>query len=100
MGPILGLPVGKFPERLSLFEQIIARPLRRPTEAAVLSYVRPSPRVLLIDPSDAGRAVLAERLRFQGFVVIECKDGAEGAIQALEEAPDAVIADLSMPSIS
>lgn len=44
--------------------------------------------------------MLAERLRFQGFVVSECKDGAEGAIQALEEAPDAVIADLSMPSIS
>jgi len=62
--------------------------------------VRPSSRVLLIDPSDAGRAVLAERLRAQGFVVIECKDGAEGAVQALEEAPDAVIADLSMPSIS
>ena len=32
--------------------------------------------------------------------MVECKDGAEGAIQALEEAPDAVIADLSMPSIS
>lgn len=62
--------------------------------------MRPSPRVLLIDPSDAGRAVLAERLRFQGFVVSECKDGAEGAIQALEEAPDAVVADLTMPSIS
>jgi len=62
--------------------------------------VRPSSRVLLIDPSDAGRAVLAERLRCQGFIVVECKDGAEGAIQALEEAPDAVIADLSMPSIS
>lgn len=44
--------------------------------------------------------MLAERLRFQGFVVVECKDGAEGAVQALEEAPDAVIADLSMPSIS
>jgi diguanylate cyclase (GGDEF)-like protein len=62
--------------------------------------VRPSPRVLLIDPSDPGRAVLAERLRFQGFAVVECKDGAEGAIQALEEAPDVVVADLSMPSIS
>jgi two-component system cell cycle response regulator len=62
--------------------------------------VRPSSRVLLIDPSDGGRTVLAERLRAQGFVVIECKDGADGAVQALEEAPDAVIADLSMPSIS
>lgn len=44
--------------------------------------------------------MLAERLRAQGFVVIECKDGAEGAVQALEEAPEAVVADLSMPSIS
>jgi two-component system cell cycle response regulator len=67
---------------------------------SVWSWVRPSPRVLLIDPSDAGRTVLAERLRLQGFSVIDCKDGAEGAIQALEEAPDVVVADLSMPSIS
>jgi two-component system cell cycle response regulator len=62
--------------------------------------VHPSPRVLLIDPNDAGRAVLAERLRLQGFVVKESKDGAEGAIQALEEPPAVVVADLSMPSIS
>jgi two-component system, cell cycle response regulator len=57
-------------------------------------------RVLLIDPDDAGRAVLADRLRLQGFVVMECRDGAEGAVRALEEPPDAVIADLAMPSIS
>jgi CheY-like chemotaxis protein len=56
--------------------------------------------VLLIDPSDAGRAVLAERIRLQGFSVRESKDGADGAIQALEEPPAAVVADLSMPSIS
>ena len=62
--------------------------------------MRYSPRVLLIDPSDAGRAVLAERLRLQGFTVGEAKDGAEGAIQALEDPPAAVVADLSMPSIS
>ncbi|HET7540516.1 MAG TPA: diguanylate cyclase [Polyangiaceae bacterium] len=54
----------------------------------------------MIDPSDAGRVVLAERLRCEGFAVVECQDGADGAVQALEEAPDAVIADLSMPSIS
>ncbi|HEY2407846.1 MAG TPA: GGDEF domain-containing response regulator [Polyangiaceae bacterium] len=59
-----------------------------------------SPRLLLIDPSDAGRGVLADRLRLQGFGVIECRDGAEGAVQALEEPPAAVVADLSMPSIS
>jgi two-component system cell cycle response regulator len=62
--------------------------------------VRPSPRVLLIDSNQAGRAVLAERLRLQGFLVIESGDGAEGAVRALEEPPSAVVADLTMPSIS
>jgi two-component system cell cycle response regulator len=55
---------------------------------------------LLIDPNDSGRTVLAERLRLQGFTVVECGDGAEGAVHALEEPPAAVVADLSMPSIS
>jgi len=62
--------------------------------------VRPLPRILLIDPQDQGRRVLAERLQLQGFVVRECRDGAEGAVFALEQPPSAVIADLAMPSIS
>jgi diguanylate cyclase (GGDEF)-like protein len=57
-------------------------------------------RVLLIDPSDEARRTLAERLRLQGFTVLECRDGAEGAIAALQDPPAAVVADLSMPSIS
>lgn len=44
--------------------------------------------------------MLAERLRLQGFAVTECADGAEGAVQALEDPPAAVVADLTMPSIS
>lgn len=59
-----------------------------------------APRILLIDPMGSGRAVLAERLRLQGFLVEECADGAEGAVHALEEPPSAVVADLQMPSIS
>ncbi|HEY4011832.1 MAG TPA: diguanylate cyclase [Polyangiaceae bacterium] len=54
----------------------------------------------MIDPNDAGRALLAERLKLQGFDIHECGDGADGAIRALEAPPAAVIADLSMPSIS
>lgn len=57
-------------------------------------------RVLLIDPSDEARRILTERLTLQGFTVSECRDGAEGAIAALQETPAAVVADLSMPSIS
>lgn len=62
--------------------------------------MRPSPRILLVDPNDAGRSVLAERLTLQGFSVKESRDGADGAIQALEDPPETVVADLSMPSIS
>lgn len=59
-----------------------------------------TPRILLIDPSEAERRVLAERLQLQGFLVIESGDGAEGVVQALEAPPAAVVADLVMPSIS
>jgi two-component system, cell cycle response regulator len=62
--------------------------------------VRQAPRILLIDPSDAGRKLLADRLQLQGFTIIECRDGAEGAVRALEEPPAVIVADLSMPSIS
>ena len=59
-----------------------------------------SPRLLLIDPAESARGVLAERLELQGFRVTHCSDGAQGAVLALEDPPAAVIADLTMPSIS
>jgi diguanylate cyclase (GGDEF)-like protein len=62
--------------------------------------VKAAPRLLLIDASESDRTVLGERLRLQGFVVTECADGAEGAVVALEDPPTAVVADLTMPSIS
>jgi two-component system, cell cycle response regulator len=67
---------------------------------AVLFRVRAASRILLIDASESARTVMAERLRLQGFTVIESADGAEGAVLALEDPPAAVVADLSMPSIS
>lgn len=62
--------------------------------------MRSSQRVLLVDPNHSGRSVLAQRLRLQGLVVMESADGAEGAVHALEEPPAAVVADLTLPSIS
>jgi len=58
------------------------------------------PRLLVIDPAESARSVLAERLELQGFRVTHCSDGAQGAVLALEDPPAAVIADLTMPSIS
>jgi two-component system cell cycle response regulator len=57
-------------------------------------------RLILIDPDEAGREILAERLRMQGYTVTAASGPAEGAVTALSSPPSAVIADLWMPSIS
>ncbi len=57
-------------------------------------------RILLIDPNDASREVLARRLVAQGYTVDEASDPATGADLALSAPLSAVIADLWMPSIS
>jgi len=57
-------------------------------------------RVLLIDPIEASREMLASRLRTLGYDVTTANDGAQGAHDALEQPPHVVIADLAMPSIS
>jgi len=57
-------------------------------------------RVLLIDPVTSSREMLAVRLRTLGYEVATANDGAQGAHDALEQPPNAVIADLAMPSIS
>ena len=57
-------------------------------------------RILLIDPNAATLDGLAQRLEMLGFDVVTATDGAQGAYAALEAPPDAVIADLSMPSMS
>jgi diguanylate cyclase (GGDEF)-like protein len=57
-------------------------------------------RILLIDPNPASLESLAQRLEMLGYEVVTATDGAQGAYSALEAPPDAVIADLSMPSMS
>ncbi|MET0342706.1 MAG: diguanylate cyclase [Polyangiales bacterium] len=56
--------------------------------------------MILIDPNDATRDVLAARLRAQGYDVDPIADGASGADLALSSPPGAVISDLWLPSIS
>lgn len=57
-------------------------------------------RILLIDPNQASLESLAQRLETLGYEVVTASDGAQGAYSALEAPPDAVVADLSMPSMS
>lgn len=57
-------------------------------------------RILLVDPQRASLESLAQRLEMLGYDVLTATDGAQGAYSALEDPPDAVVADLSMPSMS
>jgi two-component system cell cycle response regulator len=57
-------------------------------------------RVLLIDPNEVRREMLAHRLRAQGWSVDATSDAAVGADLALRAPPSAVVADLWMPGIS
>ncbi len=53
--------------------------------------------VLLVDPEGT---VLAKRLRMQGYAVHEAVDGEDGARQALQNPPSAIVADLWSRGIS
>src|SRR5262245_65159682 len=68
--------------------------------AVLMSVSEERTRVIVVDPSDVTRDVLARRLRAQGYAVDETAVPAEGADMALRAPPAAVIADLWMPSIS
>lgn len=57
-------------------------------------------RIILIDPDDDDRQVLAVRLRAQGYVVEPFSDAAAGANAALASPPVAIVADLWMKGIS
>jgi two-component system cell cycle response regulator len=54
----------------------------------------------LVEPVDARRTILAERLRSQGYQVDGLATGVEAAKLALASPPHALIADLWMPGVS
>jgi CheY-like chemotaxis protein len=54
-------------------------------------------RVLLVEDNDANRDMLARRLRREGFEVITTVDGAQAVQLALQERPDIILMDMSLP---
>jgi two-component system, cell cycle response regulator len=56
-----------------------------------------SRRVLVVDDSELSRALIKRLLERNGYTVLTATDGAEGAVMALREHPDAVVTDLEMP---
>lgn len=56
-------------------------------------------RVLLVEDNEDNRIVFATVLRHYGFDVLEAGDGREGLRLALQERPDVVLMDISIPYI-
>jgi two-component system cell cycle response regulator DivK len=55
------------------------------------------PRVLLVDDYPDAREMYTEYLEFSGFDVVEAGNGMEALQRAIDEAPDIILMDLSLP---
>jgi CheY-like chemotaxis protein len=62
--------------------------------------IDPSPkRILVVEDEPGMRAVVAETLRGEGYVVDEAGDGAEGLGRLRLARPDLILLDLAMPGL-
>jgi CheY-like chemotaxis protein len=55
------------------------------------------PRVLLVDDYPDAREMYSEYLQFSGFEVVEAANGVEALQRAVEDVPDIILMDLSLP---
>ena len=55
------------------------------------------PRVLLVDDYPDAREMYTEYLEFSGFEVVEAGNGIEALQRAVDNAPDIILMDLSLP---
>ncbi len=56
-------------------------------------------KILLVEDDDTMLKVLADKLKLEGFAVIEARDGAEGLNKALAEQPDLILLDIMLPKM-
>jgi two-component system cell cycle response regulator DivK len=55
------------------------------------------PKILLVEDNEANRDMLSRRLIRKGYEVVLAVDGQNGVENALSEAPDLVLMDMSLP---
>lgn len=55
------------------------------------------PKILLVEDNEMNRDMLSRRLIRKGFEVIMAVDGRQGADMAVNERPDVVLMDMSLP---
>lgn len=57
------------------------------------------PRVLVVDDYADARMIVREILDYSGFFVLEAANGPDALRRALEDAPDIILMDLSLPGL-
>ncbi len=57
-------------------------------------------RILVLDASAQTRTLLEERLRAEGFLVETGEDGGQGLARIAAAPPDAVVLDVTLPTVS
>jgi two-component system, cell cycle response regulator DivK len=55
------------------------------------------PRVLIVDDYPDAREMYSEYLQYSGFDVVEAQNGQEALQRAVDERPDIILMDLSLP---
>jgi len=54
-------------------------------------------KILLVEDNEMNRDMLSRRLARHGYDVVVAQDGARGVVMVLEEHPDLVLMDMSLP---
>ncbi len=55
--------------------------------------------ILLVEDELAQRVALRDKLRKEGFGILEAKNGEEGLASALKDKPDLILLDIMMPKM-
>jgi CheY-like chemotaxis protein len=55
--------------------------------------------ILIAEDDSMLRKILSEKIKSEGFIVYEAKDGEEALAQALENYPDLILLDVLMPKM-
>jgi CheY-like chemotaxis protein len=58
-----------------------------------------SARILIIEDNPANLELLRYLLAFNGYEVLQARDGLEGVATALQQRPDLILCDLQMPGL-
>ncbi|MEO7931805.1 MAG: response regulator [Chthoniobacterales bacterium] len=58
------------------------------------------PKLLLVEDNEMNRDMLQRRLQRRGFEVLIAVDGGEGVALAVEQTPDLIIMDMSLPVLN